>query len=161
MRDRRAQVTDWMFWIFYITMTSAVVYFVAVTPASVFSQKTDTASMENAIFAERVHAKLGYQSPLTKRVYPGVLPTMAAWDPRALVASFNTAGTPRQLAVKVSLDQDEAYFNEELYRRSKPLTPVRYQNFIETRPVWIVDQQKLVSLTIDQVYAPQPPRGAG
>jgi hypothetical protein len=158
MRDRRAQVTDWMFWIFYIIMTSAVVYFVVVTPASVFSQKTDTASMENAIFAERVHARLGSQSPLTKRVYPGVLPTRVALDSPALVEAFNTAGTPRQLAVKVSLDHEEVYFNEDLYRHAKPLSPVRYQNFIETRPVWIVDEQKLASLTIDQVYAPQPPR---
>ncbi|MEM4253841.1 MAG: hypothetical protein QXR48_00425 [Candidatus Woesearchaeota archaeon] len=160
MLDRRAQISEAVvFWIFYIALTVAVIFFIVQAPSSVFSQKTDTAGLENVIFTERILTKTAWQSPLTHRIYSGVLASKGLWDKKMIVDAFTTAGTPRRLAMKLTLDHDEAYFNEGLYKEAKPLSPVRYQNFIETRPVWIQDSQKFALLEIDQVYAPKPPGG--
>ena len=160
MRDRRAQMTEEMvFWIFYTVMTAIMIGFVVYSPSMVFSRETDTHSLENAIFAERVYDKAGWQSPVTLRVYPGMLQSAADWNTKRVTQAFSTSGSPRRLAMKLTLDGKDAYFDEANYKEWQPLTPVRYKRFVETRPVWIRDQQKLVPLTIDQVYAPVPPGG--
>lgn len=160
MLDRKAQIGEAViFWIFYISLTVAVIFFIVQAPVSVLSQKTDTEGLENMIFAERIMTKTAWQSPLTHRIYSGVLASKGSWDKKRVVDAFTTAGTPRRLAIKLVLDHDEVYFNEGFYKEAKPLSPVRYQNFIETRPVWIQDSQKFALLEIDQVYSPKPPGG--
>lgn len=160
MHDRKGQIAEaFVFWIFYIGLTVAVLFFVVGAPTTVFSQKTQTSGLENAIFAERIYDKTAWQSPLTKRMYPGFLTTMAAWDKQRIASAFSTLGTPRRLAMELTLGHDTAYVDEAHYKQWKPLSPVAYENFIETRPVLMQDTRTIVPLTIDQVYAPKPPRG--
>lgn len=158
MHGRKGQLAEAVvFWIFYIILTGAVVYVIVSTPATVFSRVTDTQQLENAIFAERMYDKVAGQSALTQRVYPGILASKTAWDKQRIMNAFATAGTPRGIGFKLTLDGQEAYFDERFYKEAKPLSPVRYKSFVETRPVWLQDKQEFAALTIDQVYALKRP----
>lgn len=156
MHNRKAQIAEGaIFWIFYILLTSAVVFFVVYTPVEVLGERTKTNNLENAIFAERAYAKTAWQSPLTNRAYLGYLPTKTSWNKDRVEKSFSTIGTPRKLGLKLTLNHDEAFVDENFYKEAKPLSPVRYPAFVDVRPVWIADQQQFVPLVIDQVYTPR------
>ncbi|MEM4239669.1 MAG: hypothetical protein QXM31_00930 [Candidatus Woesearchaeota archaeon] len=160
MPDRKAQLGEAViFWIFYLFLTGAVIYVVVTIPSLIFSELTKTNNLENAVFAERIYSKASWQSPLTHRAYPGILPSKAGWDKQVISGAFTTLGTPRMLAVKLALGSDTAYYQEERYNEWVPLSPLRYKRFVETRPVWVQDTGMLELMTIDQVYAPVPPGG--
>jgi hypothetical protein len=160
MPNKKGQIAEGaIFWIFYIMMTGVIIYFIVSTPSSVFSRATNTQNLENAIFSERIYAKAGWQSPLTWRNYEGTLPTKAAFSKQGIENAFKTSGTPRQLAMKVTLGTKTAFFHESDYNQWEPLSPVLYQKFTEVRPIFLIDSNKIESLTIEQIYAPVPPGG--
>jgi len=159
-RNKGQLAEGFVFWLFYLALTGADIYFIMTAPAMIFSRSVDTQGMENAIFSERAYASTAWQSPLTARAYPGILPTASAWDKKRIVDAFSTAGTPRRLAFKLALGSEIVYFPDEMkYNDWKAVSPVFFRSFVETRPVWIEDQKKETTLTIDQVYTPKPPRG--
>ncbi len=160
MLNRRAALAEGaIFWIIYIAMTGIIILLIRGIPSSVYSQTTQTFGMENAILTERVYAKIGWQSPLTERVYTGELPSIDDWNPARINTAFDTLGAPRQLSFKLTLDGKTAYYDEAFYDRAKPLSPVRYKSFVEKRPIWIINEQKMHSLEIEQLFAPKPQGG--
>ncbi len=160
MLNRRAALAEGaIFWIIYIAMTGIIILLIRAIPSTIYSQTTQTFGMENAILADRVYAKVGWQSPLTGRVYIGELPSISDWSPAGVNTAFDTLGAPRQLSFRLALDGRTAYYDEAFYNRAKPLSPVRYKSFVEKRPVWINDAKKMASLEIDQLFAPKPQGG--
>jgi hypothetical protein len=155
-RHKRGLVSeDVIQWIVYVIMTGIVLALVRGLPLSIYSNAVDTASMENAIMNERVYVKIADHHPLTGRAHPGYLQNKEAWARHNILNSFETAGSPRKLAFKATIGHDPLYYNKPLYEDGKPLAPVRYKNFIEQRPVWLIQEQRFETLEIDQVYAPQ------
>ncbi len=160
MRNRKAVLAEGViFWMIYIAMTGVVIFLIRAIPSTVYSQATETFGMENAVLTDRVYNEVAWESPLTQREYIGELPKLSDWDTKRINSAFDTLGAPRQLSFKLTLEGKEAYYDEAFYKRAKPLSPVRYKSFVETRPVWIVEDKKIATLEIDQVFAPVPPGG--
>jgi hypothetical protein len=160
MQNHKAQLAEGaIFWILYIMMTGIVIFMIASIPTTIYSQTTETYGMENAILNERIYSKVSWQSDLTNRQYPGELQSLTGWKPDSIKNAFDTLGAPRQLGFRVAIDGQEAYYDRDFYNRAKPLSPVRYKGFEEKRPVWIVDEKKIASLTLEQLFSPKPKGG--
>jgi hypothetical protein len=152
MLNRKAQVIgeEIPYWLLYIPITAVFVAAVAFIPVLLLSGTIDTHDMENAIFAQRIYNQLGQKSALTGRVETGRLQSIDSFKEDNVKNAFDTAGTPRMIGFKLTLEGKEIIVNKQFYEDGVVLA--KYARFIEVRPVLIVSENRISPLTIDQVF---------
>jgi len=136
--------------VFYLLMTSAVVFLIVVVPKTILESAADTHDRDNAIYNERIYSKISSRDPLTFRVVPGVIEKQEQFSAKKINESFNIGFTPRRIAFKLTYDGKSVYYDKDWYEFAKPLSPVRYPAFTQNRPLLI--EGDLKKLEIDQVF---------
>ena len=94
--------------------------------------------------------------PLLFRTYPGHTCKGGCFDEKFIENSFDTSNSQRAMGFKLTYGDKSIFFNKDFYDDAKPLSPVRYDVFIEERPILVVDTNEVEKLTIDQVYSGRP-----
>lgn len=151
--DRKAQAEELFPAFWYLLTIGAVTAVMVLVIYTVLGSAVETYDRDNAIFDERIYAKISTKDALTGRVVPGVLTSQQQFTNAAINHSFDTSGSPRRLAFKLTYDAKSVFFDKALYAEAKPLSPVRYKGFVHQRP--LIVEGELKSLEIDQVYNPR------
>ena len=149
---QKAQVAEEFFYaIFYLTMTSVVVFFMVIIPTTILENTYETHDRDNVVWNERVFAKASTKDELTLRVIPGVLENPEKFTTKSINKSFDFGKAPRKVAFKLTYDTKSIYFDKEFYDIAKPLSPVAYPAFTQSRPLLVKNELK--RLEIDQVFS--------
>ena len=151
--NKKAQVHHVWKWIVYIIVTGIVVFIITYTPSIVIGKSVEVQNLENVIFSERIYNKLALRDPLLFRFYPGFTCADFCFDEGFITDSFDNSGSLREVGFKLSLAGKSIFFNRIFYEDAVVLSPVRYDRFIEVRPVIVVDKKSVDKLIIDQVYS--------
>jgi hypothetical protein len=153
MLGRKAQLHHVWKWLVYIIVTCAVVFIITYIPVVVMGKSLNTQSLENIAFAERIYNKFSIYDPLLFRTYPGMTCSGFCFDEKFINDSFDNSGSLREVGFRLSLGPRSIFFNRVFYEDAVVLVPVRYDQFIEERPVILGDRNSVDRLVIDQVYS--------
>lgn len=140
-------------WLVYIVLTGIVVFTIVYIPLAITGNAVKTQNLENIVFAERIYNKFSLYDPLLFRVYPGFTCSGFCFDDKFINESFDNSGSLREVGFKLTLGQKSIFFNRVFYDDASALVPVRYDQFIEERPVIVVDKKSVDKLNINQVYS--------
>ncbi|MBN1644741.1 hypothetical protein JW851_01705 [Candidatus Woesearchaeota archaeon] len=151
--NKKAQTQHVWKWFIYIPMTLIVVFIVVYIPSVILDNAVKTQNLENIVLADRVYNKMSIYDWLLFRLYPGHTCKGGCFDQRFINDSFDNTGSSKEVGFKLVFNKKPIYFNKDFYDDAVVLVPVRYDRFIEERPVIIVDTGKIDKLTIDQVYS--------
>ncbi|MEK6857275.1 MAG: hypothetical protein AABX39_01670 [Nanoarchaeota archaeon] len=124
LKNNKAQVSKYtLMFLLYIAATSGVFLVITLIISSIFQSNIDTNGFENRLYSERMAKLIALEQP------------------------FDFENYQRQIAFKVNIDDKEFIYNEEFYKRAKPLAPVRYDELEQT---FLIKEKKV---TVDQVYS--------
>lgn len=140
-------------WLVYIIVTGIVVFVITYIPTVILGKAVQTQSLENMVFAERVFNKFSSYDPLLFRSYPGFTCAGFCFDEKLINDSFDNSDSLREIGFKLGLEDKSIFFNRVFYEDAVVLSPVRYDRFVEERPVILKDRNSVGKLVIDQVYS--------
>lgn len=150
---KKAQTEHVWKWLLYIPMTAVIVFILTYIPAVVLDKAVKTQQLENAVFADRAYNKMSIFDPLLFRIYPGHTCIQGCFDEKFINDSFDNSNSLREMGFNLTFGRKSVYFNRIFYEDAVVLAPVRYDRFVEERPVLVVDAKKIDRLIIDQVYS--------
>ncbi|MBW2978753.1 hypothetical protein KY304_01420 [Candidatus Woesearchaeota archaeon] len=153
LRNKKAQLSHVWKWLLYIPLTAVIVFLITYIPVFVFSDVTNTQNLENIILSERAYHAVSIYDDLIFREYPGHTCSAGCFNQKIIEDAFDSSDSPRNLGFKLTFNKKSIFFNEDFYNDAKPLSPVRYDTFVEVRPVIIKDRKAVDDLVIDQVYS--------
>ncbi|MBD3361313.1 hypothetical protein GF358_00820 [Candidatus Woesearchaeota archaeon] len=151
--NKKAQTQHVWKWLVYIPLTAVVVFIITYIPSVVLGNAAKTDQLENIVFSERIYNKMSIYDPLLFRTYPGHTCKQGCFDQKFITNSFDNSGSAREMGFKLIFDNKEIFFNRDFYDDAVVLAPVRYDLFIEQRPVFVVDTGDIENLEIVQVYS--------
>lgn len=151
--NKKAQVQHVWKWLLYISMTAIIVFIITYIPTIILSSAAKTQQLENIVFSERIYNKMSIYDPLLFRTYPGHTCKQGCFDQKFINTSFDNLDSARQMGFKLTFDQKSIFFNKDFYDDAVVLAPVRYDLFVEERPVLVVDTDRVEKLVIEQVYS--------
>jgi hypothetical protein len=142
--------SDLLYWMFYIPMTAAIIFFLVIVPFSILQTRLETHNLEHAIIAERAFNKISYRDDETGRIYPGVA-SREQLNKLDIGNFFSISLDARRTAIKLTAAGKGIYFNEAFYEIAKPLAPVRYYELITKKQLNIIGEQQIAQLETDVV----------
>ncbi len=152
-RNKKAQLKHVFPWLLYIPLTAAIVFVILYIPVVVLGGAAKTQQLENVVFSDRIYNKMSIYDDLIFRLYPGHTCTSGCFDQKFINDSFDTSGSSRGIGFKLTFNKNSIFFNKDFYDDAKPLAPVRYDEFLEVRPIIVIDTGSVDKLFIDQVYS--------
>jgi len=146
--DKKAVWTmaDMLYWFFYLPFTAVIILVILFIPQNVEKIQLETHNLDQAIIAERAFAKVARQDINTGRIYIGQLPENI--EEKDLI--FDNSQSPKDLAIKISVDGKEAYYNKEFYADAKPLAPVRYRSYKQVKPA--IQGNEIKAVEVEEVF---------
>lgn len=151
--NKKAQTRHVWKWLAYIPMTAVIVFIIVYIPTVILGKAVETQQLENIVFADRIYNKMSIYNQLLFRTYPGHTCKQGCFDEKFIENSFDNSNSLREIGFNLTFNKKSIYFNKDFYDDAIVLAPIRYDRFIEQRPVFVVDTNKIEKLTIDQVYS--------
>ncbi len=143
--------------IYMSVLTIPVVALMFFIPGMVLDNVYDTQNLENEIYQLRILNAITSVSFLSQKQSPIIIDTNQFQEER-INQSFDEKIFKKEIGFLIhlpALEEKTLYFNKEFYEIAKPLTPVRYLNFVSTYKVYLSDKKQSSDLVIDQVFNPR------
>jgi len=153
LMDKKAQVRHVFKWLLYIPMTAVIVFLVVYIPNVILDGSAQTQELENDIFAERIYNEMSVRDDLLFRTFRGYTCSAGCFNQDFIDDAFDNSGSLRRLGFNLTFNDASVYFNRGFYEDAVVLWPVRYDRFVESRPVFVMDRREIGKLLIDQVYS--------
>ena len=130
------------FAIAYALLTSSVALTMVIIPKNLVESSVQPIPIDQAVLAQQIKSRLWITSEYTGQTNPFLYTTD--------LAGLDKLYTTKLLTYNVSLDGKSATYDEQLYRRAKPLAKFKYETYIEQRKV--ATNGTVQNLTIEEYY---------